>query len=82
MATNKRQADFVNSEEGLQIKEELLAMLRNNGYTTESSYSTNGDLYPDNQIPFIEKHMHYLTSHPSVDPSHYLANLRLITRVR
>jgi hypothetical protein len=82
MATNKRQADFVDSEEGQQIKRELLAMLQNEQYSTESSYSTNGDLYPDNLRPFIDKHMHYLTSHPSVDPAHYLANLRLITRVR
>ncbi len=82
MATTKRQADFVISEEGLQIKEELLAMLENDKYSTEASYSTNGDLYPDNLIPFIDKHMGYLTTHPSVDPAHYLANLRLITRVR
>lgn len=82
MATTKRQADFVSSEEGQQIKQALESMLDNEKYSTESSYSTNGDLYPDNVMPFIDKHMHYLTSHPSVDPAHYLANLRLITRVR
>lgn len=82
MATNKRQSDFITSEEGQQIKQALLSMLENEQYSTESSYSTNADLYPDNLIPFIDKHMHYLTSHPSVDPAHYLANLRLITRVR
>jgi hypothetical protein len=82
MAISKRQADFVHTEEGLQVKQELKAMLENSKYNTESSYSTNGELYHDNLRPFIDKHMDYLASHPSVDLNHYLSNLRLITRVR
>lgn len=82
MAANRKQTDFIASEEGMRIRQELVAMLSNQGYTTESTYNANSDLYPDNQIPFVEKHMHYIATHPSVDPNHYLANLRLITKVR
>ncbi len=82
MANNKRQADFIASAEAQEIRKQLLDMLENGKYTTESSYSTDTEQYPDSMIPFIEKHMRYLTTHPSVDPAHYLANLRLMTRVR
>lgn len=82
MATTRKQTDFIASEEGVRIRQELVAMLGNQSYTTESTYNANSDLYPDNQIPFVEKHMHYIATHPSVDPNHYLANLRLITKVR
>jgi hypothetical protein len=82
MATNRKQTDFIASDEGQRIRQELSDMLTNQGYTTESTYNTNSDLYPDNKIPFVEKHMHYIATHPSVDPNHYLANLRLITKVR
>jgi hypothetical protein len=82
MATNRKQSDFIASEEGVRIRQELTAMLSNQSYTTESTYIANSERYPDNQIPFVEKHMHYIATHPSVDPNHYLANLRLITKVR
>jgi hypothetical protein len=82
MALNKRQADFITSEQGVQVRQALQLMLENSKYNTESSYHTDGELYKNNDRPFIDKHMDYLTTHPSVDPSHYLANLRLITRVR
>jgi len=82
MATNRKQSDFIASEEGIRIRQELTAMLSNQSYTTESTYIANSERYPDNQIPFVEKHMHYIATHPSVDPNHYLANLRLITKVR
>lgn len=82
MAISKRQADFITSEEGIQVRQELQSMFENDQYNTESSYSTNGELYHDNLRPFIDKHMDYLATHPSVDLHHYLANLRLMTRVR
>jgi hypothetical protein len=43
-----------------------------------TSYSANTTLYPDGQIPFVEKHMAYLMDHPKLDPEHYLSNLRLM----
>ena len=82
MASTKRTIAFYASEEATQIKQTLLDMLGDAKYNTVASYSANSEKYPDNQIPFVDKHMGYLNTHPSVDINHYLANLRLITKVR
>ena len=47
-----------------------------------SSYSANSKLYPDGQMPFVEKHLAYLLNHPKLDPQQYLANLRLMLKRR
>ena len=57
-------------------------MARDNVYNTGSSYSANSIQYPDNLIPFVDKHVNYLNAHPGLDPSQYIANLRLITRIK
>lgn len=50
--------------------------------TRTSSYSANVKLYPDGQVPFVEKHIAYLMDHPKLDPAQYLANLRLMLKRR
>jgi hypothetical protein len=82
MPVAKRRTDFFVSEQGIDIKTQLQLMVANDSYNTKSSYSANGDLYSDNMMPFIDKHMNYLGDHPSVDPMQYMSNLRLITRLR
>lgn len=82
MATVKKRVSFFESEEGVEIKECLLGMTKDKTYNTGSTYSANGITYPDNLIPFVDKHMNYLNSHPSIDPNQYVANLRLMTRQR
>lgn len=82
MSTTKKKVNLYESEEGLLILEELKSMASNATYNTGSSYSTDSGAYSDNLMPFVDKHMRYLIAHPSVDPDHYLANLRLMTRVR
>ncbi len=82
MPTNKKKIAFLESEEAVSVKQELLSMAKDMTYNTLSSYSANSDTYPDNLIPFVDKHMSYLNTHPSVDTEHYLANLRLMTRIR
>lgn len=81
MATKKR-TNFYESEEGQEVKDILKKMAQDDGYNTGPSYSANIDEYPDNLISFVDKHMQYLNTHPSVNPSHYLSNLRLMKRVR
>ncbi|HET9721883.1 MAG TPA: hypothetical protein VFP32_02535 [Candidatus Saccharimonadales bacterium] len=78
---NKKQ-DFFESEEGVLAAGILAAMADSSAYNTAPSYSSNTETYPDNLIPFIDKHMNYLKSYPSVDPQKYLANLRLITKIK
>lgn len=68
---------FLASEEGAGIKRQLEAMVKDPGYNTRSHYSPDGGL-----IGFVDKHMRYLSEHPKLKPSEYLANIRLMTKLR
>jgi hypothetical protein len=81
MPTLKR-INFFASAEGLEIAQALKLMDQDGAYNTTSSYSANTALYPDNLIPFIDRHMNYLNLHPHTNPGHYVANLRLMTRLK
>lgn len=80
MATVKKRVSFFESEEGAEIKQTLQLMTKNNSYNTAPTYSANVLRYPNNLISFVDKHMNYLNTHPSLDPRHYVSNLRLMTR--
>ena len=82
MASFSKRVNFFTSDEGLQAKKLLKSMAEDNGYNTVSTYSANSERYPDNRISFVDKHMNYLNSHPAIDPNHYIANLRLMTKLR
>lgn len=73
---------FLESEEGKDIKKKLQAMTFDVAYNTEPSFSTNVGQYPDNLIPFTDKHMKYLSTHPSINTQQYLANIKLKSRIR
>jgi hypothetical protein len=74
--------DRFDSETAAGIELELKTMVEDGAFCTESSYSANGVDHPDHRISFVDKHMKYLRTHPSLSPKHYLSNLRLVTRVR
>jgi hypothetical protein len=82
MAAYKKRPDFFTSEDGLLTLQILEAMDADNNFSTGTSYSANTTLYSQNLIPFVDKHMIYLRDHPNVNPQHYIANLRLMTKVR
>lgn len=82
MPTLKRTVKFFESEEGLEIEKLLQNMAADMAFNTQSSYSANSTLHPDNLISFVEKHMNYLNLHPAINPREYIANLRLMTRLR
>lgn len=82
MATVKKRVNFFESETGLKVQEILSRMLEDGAFNTNSSYSADTNQYPDNLIPFVDKHMHYLNTHPNIDPQHYISNLRLLTRLK
>ena len=82
MATFKTRSGFLDSQEGLAIRQKLQFMMSDKTYNTQSSYSANSLQYPDNTISFVDKHMNYLNVHPKLDARRYIANLRLMTRVR
>lgn len=80
MATLKKKINFFESEIGEETLQLLIAMTKDNTFNTSASYSANITRYPDNSMPFVDKHMNYLSTHPAIDPRHYIANLRLMTR--
>lgn len=82
MATAKKRENFPDTDEGRMLIAELKAMVKDGQYMTDSTYISNTDAYPNNQLPFIDKHIEYVRTHPSVDIDMYLSNLRLMTKIR
>ncbi len=81
-ATQNRAMVAKRIEDG-NVRAKLKEMVLNPGLnTTATSYSSNAELYPDGQMPFVEKHLAYLINHPNVDPEQYLSNLRLMLKKR
>ncbi len=65
------------------VREKLIELERDPSLNTRpSSYSANSAVYPDGQIPFVEKHIAYLMAHPKLDHDQYIANLRLMLKTR
>ena len=81
MTVYKKKPDFLTSDEGIKAAEALQLMVLDDMYITKPTFSADTETYADNLIPFIDKHMAYLRSHPAMNPRHYLSNLRLMTRV-
>lgn len=73
---------FLESEEAEDIRDLLQRMTLDSSYSTVSSYNADSLAHPDNRISFIDKHMNYLNTHPKLDASMYVANIKLMCRVR
>lgn len=80
--SSKRRVQFFDSTEGTEIEQKLQLMAVDSSFNTQPSYSANAVLHPTQLISFVEKHMHYLNNHPVIDPEQYIANLRLMTRIK
>lgn len=74
-----RRQQMLNGEVRQKLQEMELNPLLN---TRATSYSANAKLYPEGQMPFVEKHLAYLLGRPKLDPGQYLANLRLMLKQR
>ncbi len=74
--------DFFETADGIELKSQLVNMEASDKYKTVGSYSPKTELYEDNIIPFVQKHMNYLKTHPQLNPYQYLANLQISTRIR
>lgn len=81
MTLAKKRDYLTSSEEGVEIERALQRMTDDSSYNTQPSYSANTLRYPDNLMSFVDKHMNYINAHPSIDPNHYISNLRLMTRI-
>ena len=78
MRTTLSQQKFLDSDVAAAARKELQRMVDDTGYNTLSVYAAN----LDHNLPFVEKHMKYLSDHPKLNPDHYLANLRLMTKIK
>lgn len=82
MPTVSKKSNILTSEEGQQIRAELEAIGNDKRYRTKDTYSANETDFPDHVMPFVEKHMLYLSKHSELNPQHYLSNLRLKIKIR
>lgn len=81
MPRSKKQLEYLNSQEAYEIKQKLKKIALDDTYNTQPTFSADSNQYPDNLMPFVDKHMNYLLMHPSTNPEQYLSNLRLKTRM-
>ncbi|MDB5181940.1 MAG: hypothetical protein JWP13_703 [Candidatus Saccharibacteria bacterium] len=81
VAASKR-IDIYNSEVGTEVRKALETLEDDSRYITEVSYTADAVHYPEGSMPFVERHLLYLHQHPSVNPMHYLSNLRLKLKIR
>jgi len=70
---------FLASEEATSLRAELEKMVTSPLFNTKSTYSPAS---LDSDLLFVDKHMTYLSKHPTTNPQQYLSNLRLMTRLR
>ena len=77
-----KRINIYDSEIGTEIRNALIRLEGDPAYITIVSYTSDMEKHPDGVMPFVEKHLLYLHQHPSVNPDHYLSNLRLKLKVR
>ncbi len=78
----QQRSSFLEAPEAIDIGQTLRKMMEDDAFNTPSSYSADTAVYPDNMMPFDDKHRNYLNKHPKLKPEHYLSNLRLMSRKR
>jgi hypothetical protein len=76
---NSRQQAFFDSEVAAVAKTELKLMAKDPRYNTQGTFSAK---YTGHVMPFVERHMKYLSEHPKLDAQHYLSNLKLMTKIK
>ena len=79
ISASQYRRQFLASEEAEEIKAELLAMEQNPLYNTQPSYTSKTIA---KNISFSDKHFDYICMNPRVKPYEYIANLRLMTKIR
>jgi hypothetical protein len=81
MSRPKTRQAFLETEEGQTMQRQLQLMVESTEYNTASTYSPNTAVYPDNLMPFEDKHLNYFLNYPYIDANMYVANLRVRTHI-
>ena len=76
MTVSMKAQEFLSSREAAEIRTELRRMMDDSRYNTRPRYSA----VAKGEVLFVDKHLTYLSLHLDVNPSHYMLNLRLITK--
>lgn len=76
IAMTPSQKRFYVSERCDSAREALQNLVDSPQYDTESSY------FSSNTLDFVDRHLHYLSTHPTIELQGYISNLKLMTRVR
>ena len=70
------QSRFYASEQCLTARMALQQLVDSPQFSTDSSH------FDELAIGFVDRHLHYLSTHPTTLVDGYLSNLKLMTRVR
>lgn len=70
------QKRFYASEECLTARMALQQLVDSSQYDTDSSY------FEKYELGFVDRHLYYLSTHPTTLTEGYISNLKLMTRVR
>lgn len=73
-ALTPSQKRFYASEQCGEARAALKQMVENPDFETDAEY------FRSNARAFVERHLHYLSTHPTTNVAGYLSNLRLMTR--
>jgi hypothetical protein len=73
-----QQQAFFRSEAALKAKGELKLMVDDPNYNTRETFSAKHE----HDMPFVDRHMKYMSEHPKMNPRHYLSNLQLMTKIK
>ena len=73
-----RQQAFFKSDAAQIARIELNLMMNDPKYNTRETFSSR----ESRGMTFLDKHMKYLSEHPKLDPRHYIANLKLMSKKR
>jgi len=71
---------LINSISQDEVVEALHSLEASPTYVTKPAYRGNAEKWPNHQISFTDFHLGYLKDHPTLDPRHYIANLRLMLK--
>ncbi len=78
----QQQDGFINNMPEDEIVSALNLLVANSIYVTKPAYKGNIEKWPTHQMSFIEFHLTYLKSHPTLNPNHYISNLKLMLKKR
>lgn len=78
MTASQSKQSFLESEKGLLLRKELQEMVKSKRYNTRPVYS----LVDTDGHQFVEKHMNYMSVHPTMDHWQYVLNIKLMTKIK